>query len=116
MGTWVAGFDVLYTLQDVESDRIQGLHSIPVQFGSTLALGISFLLHFQTVLWLVGVGWLLHLHEAYWVGVVGVAGLLWYEHRLLTPQDTSRLNQAFFTVNGCVSFWLFFVVLISRYV
>lgn len=115
MGTWVAGFDVLYTLQDMESDRKERLHSIPVRFGPVIALGISSFLHLQTILWLTGVGWLLHLGVVYWIGVAGTAALLWFEHRLLTPQDYSRLNQAFFTLNGCISFWLFFIVLISRY-
>ncbi len=113
MGTWVTGFDILYTLQDMEIDRGQGLHSIPVRFGPALALRISAMLHLQTIVWLVGAGWLISLNWVYWVGVAGTAGLLIYEHQLLSPTDYSKLNQAFFTVNGFVSVWLFFIVLVS---
>lgn len=113
MGTWVMGFDILYTLQDYQSDLKENLHSIPVRFGPAKALGISAFLHVQTVIGMVAVGWIMGLNWIYGVGVAGVGGLLWYEHRLLSPQDYSKINQAFFTVNGLVSFWIFFIVLLS---
>lgn len=114
MGSWVAGFDILYTLQDYESDVKNGLHSIPARFGPAVALTISSWHHVVTMMGLASIGWLLHLGMAYGVGIGVVGALLWYEHRLLSPGDYSRLDRAFFTVNGFISVWLFVVVLISR--
>jgi 4-hydroxybenzoate polyprenyltransferase len=101
---WVAGFDIIYSCQDVEFDRREGLHSVPVRFGIAAALRISSLLHVGTIALLVALPFLLPLGAAYLSGVIGMAALLWYEHRLVRPDDLSRVNQAFFTVNGCVSF------------
>jgi len=113
MGTWVTGFDILYSLQDWEFDKSQGLQSIPVRFGPVVALGISAALHLQTLVWLGGVGWILGLGWAYWIGILVTGAFLWHEHRLVAPDDLSRLNQAFFTVNGFISVWLLFVVWVS---
>jgi 4-hydroxybenzoate polyprenyltransferase len=101
---WVAGFDIIYSCQDVEFDRREGLHSVPVRFGVGAALRISSLLHVGTIALLMALPFLLPLGTAYLSGVIGMAALLWYEHRLVRPDDLSRVNQAFFTVNGCVSF------------
>jgi 4-hydroxybenzoate polyprenyltransferase len=101
---WVAGFDVIYACQDIEFDRLHGLHSAPRRFGVARALGLSSALHFLTVLLLLLVPFLLPLGWPYIAGVAGTAALLAYEHRLVRPDDLSRVNQAFFTVNGCVSF------------
>jgi len=106
---WVAGFDVLYALQDVEVDRRQGLFSIPARLGVERALWVSALLHLGTLLLLAllprvyapGLG------AAYWVGVAGCAALLLWQHWVVRPGDLSRLNAAFFTANGVLAVWLF---------
>src|SRR5262249_27302612 len=103
VATWVAGFDILYSLADIDFDRAHGLHSIPARFGIHGALAISSALHAGTFLALVATGLLAHLGVAYGVGVILIAALLVWEHRLLRPDDLSRLGAAFFTINGWVS-------------
>lgn len=103
VATWVAGFDILYALQDESFDRANGLHSIPARFGTKGALAISALLHVGTVAALVVV----HLHAGLgWVHALGVAAIaivLAYEHAIVRPGDLSRINRAFFDMNGWVS-------------
>ncbi len=106
---WVAGFDVLYALQDQDFDKARGLHSIPVRFGVAGALWISALLHLGM---LVALGVLPVVHPgvlaaAYWVGVGGCAALLFFQHWVVRPTDLSRLNAAFFQANGALAVWLF---------
>lgn len=101
---WTAGFDVIYSCQDVGFDRDTGLHSIPRRFGVAAALRVSSGLHLTTVLLLLSLPRFAPLGAIYLAGVAGTAALLVYEHRLVRPDDLSRVNQAFFTVNGCVSF------------
>jgi 4-hydroxybenzoate polyprenyltransferase len=101
---WVAGFDVIYACQDVAFDAREGLHSAPRRFGLAPALVLSSVMHFLTVLLLLVLPLLLPLGWPYVAGVAGTALLLLYEHTLVKPHDLSRVNQAFFTVNGCVSF------------
>ena len=101
IGTWVAGFDVLYACQDVDFDRREGLHSIPVRFGLRRAIGISRLLHAMTVGSLVAVGYLAGLGPVYMAGVALVAGLLVYEQSLVSATDLSRVKRAF-DLNGWV--------------
>jgi 4-hydroxybenzoate polyprenyltransferase len=114
--TWVAGFDVLYALQDAAFDRQAGLHSIPAAFGERRALAAARVLHVGTVAALgavggaIGAGWL------YWVGVAVVAALLLFEHSLVRPGDLSRLDAAFFTMNGIISITFFAFVLAERMV
>jgi 4-hydroxybenzoate polyprenyltransferase len=114
VATWVAGFDILYALQDVAFDRENALHSVPVAFGEAGALAVARLLHVLTVvsLALVGVaagaGWL------YAAGVVVAAALLVYEHSLVRVGDLSRLDAAFFTMNGIISIAFFGFVLAER--
>ncbi len=100
---WTAGFDVIYACQDVDFDRKEGLRSIPERWGVARALAASRLLHALTVALLIGVGRLGNLGWVYAAGVAVVAGLLIYEHSLVRAGDLSRVNQAFFTVNGIVS-------------
>ncbi|MEJ2069353.1 MAG: UbiA-like polyprenyltransferase [Syntrophobacterales bacterium] len=110
---WVAGFDILYALQDEDFDRETGLHSLPVRLGRARAMALAKCLHggaglcFFLVGWLAGLGWL------YFLAVLAASLLLWWEHRLLSPQDLSRLNQAFFTLNGSVSLVLGLATLFS---
>ncbi len=113
---WVAGFDVLYAMQDVAFDRENGLYSVPSAVGVRGALGIARVLHTGAVLLLAtagiasGAGWL------YSVGVMVVAVLLAYEHRLVRPGDLSRLDAAFFTMNGIISIAFLAFVLAARLV
>jgi 4-hydroxybenzoate polyprenyltransferase len=101
---WVAGFDVIYSCQDVRFDALEGLHSAPRSFGVPRALALSSAMHALTVMLLLALPFFLPLGWPYLAGLAGTAALLIYEHRLVTPDDFSRVNQAFFTVNGCVSF------------
>jgi 4-hydroxybenzoate polyprenyltransferase len=105
---WVAGFDIIYSLQDVDFDRREGLHSIPARFGPLRALLIARALHAVAVGSLLAIYVLLPLHPLYLAGVALVAALLVYEHTLVKPDDLSKVNVAFFTTNGLVSL-LYFV-------
>lgn len=101
IGTWVAGFDVLYACQDLDVDRREGMHSIPVKFGVAGALVFSRALHVITVAALAAVGAVAHLNAIYAAGVAGVAGLLVYEQSLVTVDDLSQVKRAF-DLNGWV--------------
>ena len=107
VATWIAGFDLLYACQDIEFDRATGLHSVPARFGIAATLRASSLLHVLTVGALVATGLLMGLGAVYWLGVLVAAGLLVYEHSLLKPDDLSRLDLAFFNVNGYIAVILF---------
>jgi 4-hydroxybenzoate polyprenyltransferase len=100
---WTAGFDILYSCQDVEVDRREGLHSIPRSLGIAGALRLSSALHALMVALLVLVGSIAGLGIVYGAGVLVVAALLAYEHWIVKPKDLSKLDVAFFTVNGFVS-------------
>ena len=100
---WVAGFDVIYACQDREHDLGAGLHSIPARFGLERALVIARILHFLAVVAMVLVGYSVGLGLIYWIGVGGIAGLLLYEHRLVRPDDLTRVNMAFFNLNALIS-------------
>jgi len=103
---WVAGFDLIYALQDVEFDRKVGLFSLPARFGIAPALRVSTLFHLATVLLLTGTAILTNLGWIAFGGIAIVAGILYWEHRLVTPQDLSRINVAFFNLNGYISILL----------
>ena len=100
---WVGGFDVLYACQDIAFDREAGLFSVPKRFGIANALRIARLMHVGVVLLLSGLAASFGLPWPAWAGIVVVAGLLAYEHSLVKANDLSRLNAAFFTVNGYIS-------------
>jgi len=114
---WVAGFDVLYSLQDLEFDRDRGLHSIPALLGSRGALWASGLLHLVMLALLVllprvyppGLG------AVYWLGVAGCIALLVYQHAILLPGDLSRLDAAFFQANGLLAVWLLAATAVDRW-
>jgi 4-hydroxybenzoate polyprenyltransferase len=108
---WVAGFDLLYGLFDLEVDRAQGLHSFPVRFGVSATFTASRACHVLTVACLVAAGLGLPVGVLYWLGVATVAGLLAYEHSLVSPSDLRRLDMAFFTLNGVISVTIFLFVL-----
>jgi 4-hydroxybenzoate polyprenyltransferase len=107
---WVGGFDVLYSCQDCEFDQQAGLHSIPRFFGLSKSLWIARGFHFVMMLLLILFVIAFHLHTFAFVGVTAVAILLAYEHSLVSAQDLSRLNAAFFTMNGVISLLFFFFV------
>ncbi len=100
---WVAGFDLFYSLFDLEHDRREGLHSWAVRFGERGTFVGARALHVGAVALLAAAGVGLGLGIAYWLGVVSVAVLLAYEHSLVRPGDLRRLDAAFFTVNGVIS-------------
>jgi 4-hydroxybenzoate polyprenyltransferase len=105
---WTAGFDVIYSCQDCEFDRGAGLFSIPRSLGIARSLTVARIMHVVMIMLLtalvdaLGLGWLAL------AGIVVVAALLVYEHSLVKPNDCSRVNAAFFTVNGYVSVLFFF--------
>jgi 4-hydroxybenzoate polyprenyltransferase len=107
---WVAGFDLFYSLFDVEHDRREGLHSWAVRFGERGVFLGARLHHLGTVALLALAGLGLDVGIAYWLGVVAVAALLVYEHTLVRPGDLRRLDAAFFTVNGVISIVFFLFV------
>ncbi|RMG01527.1 MAG: 4-hydroxybenzoate octaprenyltransferase [Nitrospirae bacterium] len=104
---WLSGFDILYALQDEEFDRHAGLHSIPARFGKEKAILISRLFHLTTWLFLFGTGLLFGLGWPYMAGVFLSGFLLLYEHSLVRPDDLSKLNIAFFNMNGYISITVF---------
>lgn len=112
--TWVAGFDLIYACQDVEFDRSEGLHSIPARLGVGRALLLSSILHFLTVLCLVRVGFSAGLSFIWWGAVLLAAVLLVWEHSLVSKDDLSRVDAAFFTVNGWVSVLVFAGLALDR--
>src|SRR5262249_10055924 len=106
---WVAGFDVLYACQDYDFDRANGLHSIPRYQGIKASLWIARLFHLVMLALLVAFVLVFGLGKIAMVGLLVVAALLAYEHSLVAADDLSRLNAAFFTMNGIISvvFFLF---------
>jgi 4-hydroxybenzoate polyprenyltransferase len=114
VATWVAGFDILYALQDQAFDSEQGLHSIPAALGAERAVRISQVLHVGTVASLTAVGWGTGAGWLYAAGVAVAAVLLLYKHSLVKPHDLRRLDAAFFTMNGVISIAFFVFVLAER--
>ncbi len=108
---WVAGFDLFYSLLDLEVDREQDLQSVAVRFGERGAFVAARLFHLGTLACLVAAGLGLDVDVLYWLGVAVVAGLLAYEHSLVRPGDLRRLDTAFFTMNGVISVAFFVFVL-----
>src|ERR1017187_3038473 len=100
---WVGGFDVLYACQDIEYDKSVGLFSVPKRFGVARALAIARAMHVVMIALLAWLAWSFHLPWPAWVGIAVVAALLAYEHSLVSPNDLSRMNASFFTVNGYIS-------------
>lgn len=108
---WVSGFDIFYALQDLDFDREQGLYSIPARFGAEKSCMLVRWLHAGMVLLLLLVQLSAGLSWLYFIGVAVVAALLVYEHTLVKPDDLSRLDAAFFTMNGYISIILLVFVL-----
>ena len=100
---WLAGFDIIYSLQDHAFDRKQGLHSIPVRFGVARALKLSTFFHLCTVFSLGLVGLTAQMGVVYWLGFGAISVILFWEHRIVKPNDLSRIGRAFFDFNAYVS-------------
>jgi 4-hydroxybenzoate polyprenyltransferase len=115
---WVAGFDIFYACQDVEFDREAKLHSIPARYGVAKSLRIALGCHCVMIALLVALYWVAQplLGFVYLVGIEAAAMLLAYEHWLVRPDDLSRVNRAFFQVNGVISIGLFLVIWVQGFV
>ena len=103
VASWVAGFDILYSLQDEDFDRQHHLYSLTTELGASDAVAVARALHAVAVASLIGFGVSASLGVWYWAGVAVASLLLAWEHRLVTPGDYSRLDAAFFTMNGVIS-------------
>jgi len=116
VATWVAGFDIFYALPDAHFDRREGLRSAVVRLGEHRAILLAKLLHGVTILSLVAFGWVAGFGVWYAAGIVAAAGILAWEHQLVRPGDLSRLDAAFFTMNGVMSVTVFVFALLDRVV
>jgi len=112
--TWVAGFDLIYACQDADFDARAGLHSIPARFGIANALRLSSVLHVVTVGSLVAVGLSADLSWIWWGALAAAAALLVWEHSIVSAEDLSRVDVAFFTINGWVGVGLFLGLALDR--
>jgi 4-hydroxybenzoate polyprenyltransferase len=101
--TWVSGFDIIYALQDEEFDRSQQLHSIPAALGVSRALNVSSVLHVFSAFFVIGAGIYGQLHFVYWLGAAFYCAMLVYQHRLVKPDDLSKVGIAFANTNGLAS-------------
>ena len=104
---WIGGFDLIYACQDVDFDRREGLHSIPVRFGVAFALRLAQVCHALTVALLAAIGAWFGLGWLYWAGWTVIAALFIWEHSLVKPDDLSKVDLAFFNVNGYISLTIF---------
>jgi 4-hydroxybenzoate polyprenyltransferase len=111
---WVGGFDIFYALPDERFDRAEGLHSAVVRFGQRNGILLAKLLHGLALVALIAFGWGAGLGWPYYAGVAVGAAFIAYEHRLVRPGDLSRLDAAFFTMNGIVSIVVFLGALVDR--
>jgi 4-hydroxybenzoate polyprenyltransferase len=114
---WTAGFDIIYACQDIEFDRKEGLYSIPSRFGIPKALFLAKLFHFLTAVGFMSLYFLTELSWVYFAGIIVAYLILIYEHRLVSPKDLTKLNTAFFTMNGVLSVLMFtftFIDLVVR--
>jgi len=110
---WIAGFDLIYACQDTEFDRQERLHSIPATWGNAVALRVAKICHVATVGLLSAIGLVMNLGPVYLIGVAVVAALLIYEHSLVRPNDLSKVDVAFFNVNGYISITIFVATLLA---
>jgi 4-hydroxybenzoate polyprenyltransferase len=110
---WLAGFDVLYALQDVDFDRQYGLYSIPKRFGVRKSIYFSRIFHLVSFLLLMANGVIFHLGALYWAGMLLVSGLFLHEHSLIHDRDLSKLDIAFFNMNGYISVTVFIFTLLD---
>jgi 4-hydroxybenzoate polyprenyltransferase len=100
---WVSGFDIIYSLQDIDFDKSQNLNSMPAILGKRNALILSAVLHFFSSLIVLYAGYYADFGVFYWIGALIFIGLLWYQHSIVKPNDLSKVNIAFGTTNGIAS-------------
>ncbi|MCZ7458694.1 menaquinone biosynthesis prenyltransferase MqnP [Streptomyces sp. WMMC940] len=113
VGVWIGGFDLIFACQDVQADRAQGVKSVPARFGIPAALWGARACHVVTMALFVWYALATGAGPFLWLGLVIVAVAFVYEHTIVTPHDLSRLNRAFFTVNGFIGIALFVCALID---
>ena len=113
---WTAGFDIIYSCQDLQHDLKTGLYSIPKKMGLKNSLRLSSILHFLMVIVLVLFMYFTNLDIIYFGGVCFVCVMLFYEHSLIKPHDLSNINMAFFTVNGLISIILMIITLVDVFI
>ncbi len=113
---WVAGFDIIYATQDLEFDRREGLHSIPVRFGIANALKISSLFHGATLLFLLLLYFFSPLGRIYLLGLTVMSALLAYEHAIVKPENLKRVGVAFFNINVLFSICLFTFITLDVFI
>ena len=113
---WVGGFDIFYALQDEEVDRREGLHSAVVRFGAGPAILLAKVLHGVAIIALIGFGIGAGFHWPFYVGIGLAAAIIAWEHQLVRPGNLSKLNAAFFTMNGVISITVFLWALVDRIV
>ncbi len=111
---WVAGFDIIYAIQDIDFDRQNNLFSIPAWLGVNKSLLISKFFHIFTVILLIILGIIYPVGIFYWFGIAFVACMLFYEHFLLADNNLSKINAAFFNINGYVSIGIFVFILLDK--
>ncbi|GAB1688812.1 4-hydroxybenzoate octaprenyltransferase [Krasilnikovia sp. M28-CT-15] len=113
VGLWIGGFDLIYACQDAEIDRQIGVHSTPARYGVRAALVLSTLTHIVTFALFVWFGHLVGLGRLWWIGLALTAVAFVYQHVVVTPNDLSKVNRAFFTANGFVGIALFLFALLD---
>lgn len=111
--TWVSGFDIIYALQDVDFDSSYQLHSIPETFGVKGALNISSLLHVISGVLVIAAGFIAGFHWIFWLGAAVFIALLAYQHKLVKPDDLSKVNKAFNDTNAVASFSMMLFTLLA---
>ncbi len=107
VGLWIGGFDLIYALQDIDSDRAEGIYSLPARFGPVIALRTAVGAHIVTLGLFAAFGAVVGAGAWWWVGLAFVAVAFGYEHSLVKPDDLTKVNRAFFTANGVVGIALF---------
>lgn len=107
VGCWIGGFDLIYACQDVATDSAQGVYSLPVRFGVGIALTTARAVHAGVMMLFILFGIMEGFDALWWFGLTITAAAFFYEHSLVAPNDLSKVNRAFFTVNGFVGIWLF---------
>jgi len=110
---WLAGLDIIYSCQDVEFDKSHGLFSFPAKLGIERALRLAALFHVIMMLFLFSLFFTGNLGLLYVVGIILIAGLLYYEHSIVRPDDLSKVNVAFFNVNGIISIGLMLMTILD---
>ncbi len=113
-GLWVAGFDIIYACQDVDVDRREKLHSIPADFGIARALSVSSAFHGGFIVSLLVIAQMIHGGRWFYLGALFSIIVITYEHRLVKPNDLSKVNAAFFTANGIMSIVLFVMIALDQ--